>query len=520
MKLRRIAPTVGLCLALVVGSSIAYAEPTEPDPSPSDPTPTAEPTPTPSQTQEPTPDPEPEPEPSPTPTPTPSSTTPSPTPSSTTPSPTPSSTSTPKPTATSSPTSTPTGTATGEPTLHPRPTSTPTTTTPSNPWSTSPNRILTPMEPEPLSKTAIALQLEQADKLLASLSAGNAKLAALLAELDELTTAANEALEAKAAADSAAAEAAARARQSRETAARMAEELEHKHQMLKDWAFSAYAGGGWTAEMVSVFDALLTDPEKAGNPVGDLTYLTEQRITLFADIRRLTDRQAEVAKQAEADAELTRTTAAAAREAKAKADEALEAQKAVIAKAEAEQVEVLVNAAPMAAMLLGMASPEAKARGQAIVDALMERNVDLPDIDKPCSNDTKIYANGQLPASALCPLWQAPGHYARPDAAVAFNALSQKFARDLGRPICVTSSYRSFSQQVAVKARRGFWAATPGYSQHGFGKALDLCGGINDFGTIEHLWMKQNAPLFGWFHPSWARAGGNKPEPWHWEYAG
>ena len=64
------------------------------------------------------------------------------------------------------------------------------------------------------------------------------------------------------------------------------------------------------------------------------------------------------------------------------------------------------------------------------------------------------------------------------------------------------------------------WAASPGTSQHGLGRALDLCGGINSFGSPAHLWMKQNAPLFGWFHPAWAEPDGSLPEPWHWEYAG
>ena len=520
MNVRRIAPTLGICLALVVTSPVAYAEPTDGAPVTSEPSPAPSPTPDPVPTPEPTPEPTPQPPPpSPEPPPPAPEPTPTPTPTPTTPTtPTPPPTSTPSPSTTPQPTTAPPTGSITEPAPRPRPGST--YTPPPNPWSGAPTRVETPLEPEPLSTADLTTQLAEADKLLASLSAGNGQLAALLKELDELTTAANEALEAKATAVQAAEMAASRAERSRQSADRMAKELERKHQLLRDWAFAAYTNGGSTAEMVSVFDAMLSDPANAGNPVGDLAYLTEQRITLFEDIRHLTRRQAQVAARAETDSELTTTTAAAAEVAKVKADEALEAQKELIAQAEEDQVEILVNAGPMAAMLLGMASPEAKARGQAIVDALMERNLDLPDIDKPCSNDTAAYDNGQLPASALCPLWHAPGHFARPDAAVSFNALSQKFARDLGRPICVTSSYRSFSQQVAVKARRGFWAATPGYSQHGFGKALDLCGGINNFGTIEHLWMKQNAPLFGWFHPSWARAGGNKPEPWHWEYAG
>jgi LAS superfamily LD-carboxypeptidase LdcB len=108
----------------------------------------------------------------------------------------------------------------------------------------------------------------------------------------------------------------------------------------------------------------------------------------------------------------------------------------------------------------------------------------------------------------------------RPGAAAAFNAKSLAFERDAGHPICITDSYRSFAEQVSVKATRGAWAAEPGTSQHGLGLAVDLCGGIENFGSPAHLWMTQNAPLYGWFHPDWAEPTGALPEPWHWEYAG
>jgi len=55
---------------------------------------------------------------------------------------------------------------------------------------------------------------------------------------------------------------------------------------------------------------------------------------------------------------------------------------------------------------------------------------------------------------------------------------------------------------------------------HGMGRAVDLCGGVQDFSSPAHRWMRQNAPLYGWFHPSWAAAGGSLPEPWHFEFAG
>ena len=30
--------------------------------------------------------------------------------------------------------------------------------------------------------------------------------------------------------------------------------------------------------------------------------------------------------------------------------------------------------------------------------------------------------------------------------------------------------------------------------------------------------MVTHGPEHGWVHPSWAGAGGSRPEPWHFEY--
>ena len=141
-------------------------------------------------------------------------------------------------------------------------------------------------------------------------------------------------------------------------------------------------------------------------------------------------------------------------------------------------------------------------------------------LGKACSSNERTYPNGRIPRSGLCSLRGEPGESLRPRAAAAFNALSAAFEKANGRPLCVTDSYRSYDQQVAVKASRGKWAATPGRSEHGLGHAVDLCGGVDRFGTTPHRWMQTNAPRFGWVHPSWAQAGGSLPEPWHWEFAG
>lgn len=139
---------------------------------------------------------------------------------------------------------------------------------------------------------------------------------------------------------------------------------------------------------------------------------------------------------------------------------------------------------------------------------------------RPCSSNERGYPNGRLPRSALCPLLGRAGEALRPRAAAAFNALSAAYQADHGRPLCVTDSYRSYDQQVAVKATRGRWAATPGRSDHGLGRAVDLCGGVERFDSAAHRWMVANAPRYGWVHPAWAQAGGSLPEPWHWEFAG
>ncbi|GAA2004942.1 D-alanyl-D-alanine carboxypeptidase family protein [Brevibacterium samyangense] len=130
------------------------------------------------------------------------------------------------------------------------------------------------------------------------------------------------------------------------------------------------------------------------------------------------------------------------------------------------------------------------------------------------------HRNGRIPQVALCAVTSAAGHSLRCDAARAFDALAAAFEADFGRPISVTDSYRDYDTQVILKQRKGRFAATPGTSNHGWGLAMDLGGGINTFGSAEHEWMRANGPAFGWVHPSWAGAGGSLPEPWHWEFAG
>jgi cell wall-associated NlpC family hydrolase len=129
------------------------------------------------------------------------------------------------------------------------------------------------------------------------------------------------------------------------------------------------------------------------------------------------------------------------------------------------------------------------------------------------------YPNGLIPPSAMCPLGAA-AHSLRCDAAAAYRAMSAAFASTFGTPICITDSYRTYAGQVKLYGEKPALAAVPGTSNHGWGLAVDLCGGVEEFGTAQYAWMTANAGRFGFLHPTWADPGRGREEPWHWEYAG
>lgn len=130
------------------------------------------------------------------------------------------------------------------------------------------------------------------------------------------------------------------------------------------------------------------------------------------------------------------------------------------------------------------------------------------------------FANGQIPATSLCPL-DAAGQLLRCDAAVAWNGMSTAYQVSSGSPLCITDSYRTLDAQVRLRAEKPTLAAVPGTSNHGWALAVDLCepgrGGMG-FSTATYLWLKGNPGGFGFTHPAWAEPGRGQEEPWHWEY--
>jgi hypothetical protein len=126
------------------------------------------------------------------------------------------------------------------------------------------------------------------------------------------------------------------------------------------------------------------------------------------------------------------------------------------------------------------------------------------------------YQNGRVPLMALAHPAQAPTAWFRPDAAAAFDRLSAAYAARFGHPLRVTDSYRDYAHQVSTKATKGYLAAKPGTSNHGWGLAADVV--VGGYGSADYQWLLHNAPAYGWSNPGWAQAGGSKPEPWHYEF--
>ncbi|MFD0692174.1 D-alanyl-D-alanine carboxypeptidase family protein [Actinomadura fibrosa] len=135
--------------------------------------------------------------------------------------------------------------------------------------------------------------------------------------------------------------------------------------------------------------------------------------------------------------------------------------------------------------------------------------------DKSLAAGAKKFPNGLIPSKYLCPLPQK-GRELRADAALAFYKLNAAYKRRFGSQMCVTDSYRSLAEQHRVYAERPGFAAVPGTSNHGKGQAVDLCGGVQNSGSVQFNWMEANAKRYGWLHPAWAYS--NPFEPWHWEY--
>ncbi|WP_248966204.1 D-alanyl-D-alanine carboxypeptidase family protein [Sphaerisporangium perillae] len=260
-------------------------------------------------------------------------------------------------------------------------------------------------------------------------------------------------------------------------------ELSKVRQPLSDLVQSLYQvpSGG---DMAPFF----TGEDDASNlqALSDMTYLVSGRDEILADAGRLYQEQQKLAAEAQ-DLRATKLL--------------VEAQLSVEIDTLRKRSSTVVQSLSRALVKLGVRVNQGGRSGAAC--------------DPTKVSSAAQYPNGLLPTSVLCPLQQR-GRELRADAAIAFVALNEAYRKRFGKPMCVTDSYRNLAQQQAIFYRRPGFAAVPGRSNHGLGLAVDLCGGVDVFRSVQFNWLEANSKKFGWMHPDWAY---HSPfEPWHWEY--
>ena len=133
--------------------------------------------------------------------------------------------------------------------------------------------------------------------------------------------------------------------------------------------------------------------------------------------------------------------------------------------------------------------------------------------------------NGKLDTndkSKLVPIEGHSGAMAHPIVAAKFKELEAAAKRD-GINLAITDSYRTYDEQVKLKATKGNLAATPGTSKHGVGLAFDLTGSNGTSQAQAYEWLRTNAPKNGWanytsgYGPDTKGPNGTQREPWHWQ---
>lgn len=116
------------------------------------------------------------------------------------------------------------------------------------------------------------------------------------------------------------------------------------------------------------------------------------------------------------------------------------------------------------------------------------------------------------------------GHLLERNAAAAFLRMKEA-AQSAGIALVVSEAFRTMEMQQFLydqfigRAPGAYAAATPGYSKHQSGKALDLRVG-GSFESNESKWLRANGARFGWAQPGWAGPDGSTKEPHHFEFTG
>ncbi len=164
--------------------------------------------------------------------------------------------------------------------------------------------------------------------------------------------------------------------------------------------------------------------------------------------------------------------------------------------------------------------------------------VALASLAAACMPPSEPAQNGRLPDSALTtvtPSCRVANDLADPLRHLMYTAWMDGAAvapetRAYVDPLPIEpprneSCYRTYEMQVWWRDFYCFfgqcgYAAVPGTSIHGWGRAIDFEDGAGEltFSSAGYRWLQANAWRWGFVHPDWAEPGGSSPEPWHWEH--
>lgn len=126
------------------------------------------------------------------------------------------------------------------------------------------------------------------------------------------------------------------------------------------------------------------------------------------------------------------------------------------------------------------------------------------------------YVKGTPTQIDLAPI--GGGFFLRKDAAAAFVQMRSAANSD-GVSLKVESAFRTMAEQTTLynsfKQGTGNLAATPGYSNHQSGVAVDITVG-GSFASAEYQWLAQNAGAYGFVNTGASFSA--QREPWHWEF--
>lgn len=156
-----------------------------------------------------------------------------------------------------------------------------------------------------------------------------------------------------------------------------------------------------------------------------------------------------------------------------------------------------------------------------------------------------VYQNAKIPLSALVGvakggrdkyIYQGTKgwHLLHPEAARQYLAF-KAYANSQNIRFTLSSAYRDLAHQISLGS--GSTVATPGYSPHGWGGAVDISeiyaavpGPKGEKGyprnnaiarqSSLYQWFAANAPKFGFYNPYRLADGRGVDEAWHWEYWG